>query len=352
MGEYDNAGFPLTYCLLSTATAIDLGKRKKAIAAWSTCLRDTYGINPVFIHSDKDMAEIGAAQEVWEAKINLCWWHLRRAIRTRLAKTKLATSPYNVKRAMAEFTFIKPDFLPPGTRVDVEDYEGGIPDDQLPTVVNNAGSAEQSAAAPAAPTATSPLPAARTAVAQQSAPPPSNGPSQHQPLSQLVDATNFLRIRLPLPRIVSAIGRVIQGEGFRLSIPAARLATIEEQVELAELGGSAENEREGSVSDDDDDENQGRRTFCPPLYRNTIVNMIERHYCAHQSIPGYSPPNPKLIKRWAVQRMYDFCEKHGLPEVWVYLWENWYRAGRWELWARCAHTLIPRLKTTMILEGQ
>jgi len=76
MGEYDNVGFPLTYCLLSTATAIDAGKQKKAIAAWSRCLCDKYGVNPVFIHSDKDMGEIGAAQDVWETKINLCWWHL------------------------------------------------------------------------------------------------------------------------------------------------------------------------------------------------------------------------------------------------------------------------------------
>jgi hypothetical protein len=61
MGEYDNAGFPLTYCFLSTATAIDAGKRKKAIAAWSRYLRDKYSVNPVFIHSEKD---IGAAQDV------------------------------------------------------------------------------------------------------------------------------------------------------------------------------------------------------------------------------------------------------------------------------------------------
>ena len=35
MGEYDNAGFPMTYSLLLTTTAIDTGKWKKAIAAWS-----------------------------------------------------------------------------------------------------------------------------------------------------------------------------------------------------------------------------------------------------------------------------------------------------------------------------
>lgn len=35
MAEHDNAGFPMTYCLLLTATAIDLGKWKLAIAAWA-----------------------------------------------------------------------------------------------------------------------------------------------------------------------------------------------------------------------------------------------------------------------------------------------------------------------------
>jgi len=66
MGEYDNAGFPMTYCLLLTPTAIDTGKQKKAIIAWSQCLHDKYRVNPVFIHSGKNMGEISTAQEVWE----------------------------------------------------------------------------------------------------------------------------------------------------------------------------------------------------------------------------------------------------------------------------------------------
>jgi hypothetical protein len=80
MGEHDNAGFPLTYCLLSTATAIDQGKRTTALSVWAHCLHDKYGVDPVFIHTDKDMAEIGCAKAVWGAKLNLCWWHLRRAV--------------------------------------------------------------------------------------------------------------------------------------------------------------------------------------------------------------------------------------------------------------------------------
>ncbi|KAF8886850.1 hypothetical protein CPB85DRAFT_1232284 [Mucidula mucida] len=38
MGEYDNDGFPLAYCLLTTATAVEQGKRTSALEAWATIL--------------------------------------------------------------------------------------------------------------------------------------------------------------------------------------------------------------------------------------------------------------------------------------------------------------------------
>ncbi len=85
-----------------------------------------------------------------------------------------------------------------------------------------------------------------------------------------------------------------------------------------------------AISDDEDGEGKvGRRTFCPAIYRDAIIKMMEKHYCAHPLIPGYSHPDAEGIKHWAVQSMYNFCVKHDLPEVWVYLWENWYRKGRW-----------------------
>jgi hypothetical protein len=114
---------------------------------------------------------------------------------------------------------------------------------------------------------------------------------------------------------------------------------------------NAEEDSEG-ISEEDSNEKHARRTFCPPEHRQSIVDMLERHYCAHPSIPGYAAPNPVAIKRWAVQQMYRFCIRNEIPEVWAYLWENWYREGRWNLWARSAHKLIPMLKTTMILESQ
>lgn len=130
MAEYDNAGFPLSYCFMTTATAIEVGKRKKALAAWAQCVRDHYGVDPIFAHVDKDLGEIGALKEVWDCKISLCWWHLRRAVHTRLCKAKLATTPYDVKKACAEFDFIDVDFISPGTKAGLEDYEGGMPDDE------------------------------------------------------------------------------------------------------------------------------------------------------------------------------------------------------------------------------
>jgi len=72
MGEYDNAGYPLSYCLLSTATALPIGKRTRALKAWGKCLRDEYGVMPKFAHTDKDMAEIGMLREVWGVKLQLC----------------------------------------------------------------------------------------------------------------------------------------------------------------------------------------------------------------------------------------------------------------------------------------
>ncbi|KAH8985839.1 hypothetical protein EDB86DRAFT_2832928 [Lactarius hatsudake] len=112
--------------------------------------------------------------------------------------------------------------------------------------------------------------------------------------------------------------------------------------------------RAESIAEDEPDEEttSGRRTFCPIEYREAVVDMMERHFCAHPLIPGYSAPTPEGIKAWAVKQMYSLCVRHDLPNLWAYLWENWYRRGRWELWARSGEPReIPRLKTTMFVEG-
>ena len=182
------------------------------------------------------------------------------------------------------------------------------------------------------------------------------------------DATNVLRIKILLPSQIvpaqsglpdgqqqrgvngvtlndepSAATRLIQGNGFTLRVLKS--------IAPANLDKATEDEDE-EISEDEDRKKKTQRTFCPIDNREPIINMIERHYCTHPLIPGYAAPDPISIKRWAVQQMYNYCVKHELPEVWAYLWENWYRKGRWELWARAVHDMIPILKTTMILESQ
>jgi hypothetical protein len=73
MGEYNNAGFPLSYCLLSMALAVGIGKCTGALTAWVNCLCNTYGVIPVFVHVNKDMVEIAMLWTSWKLKIQLCW---------------------------------------------------------------------------------------------------------------------------------------------------------------------------------------------------------------------------------------------------------------------------------------
>ncbi|KAF7333854.1 SWIM-type domain-containing protein [Mycena venus] len=285
LGEYDNAGFPLSYCLLSTADSIDIGKRKAALEAWAQILRDKYGVIPVFVHVDKDMAEIGMIRSVWDAKIQLCLWHLKRAVCTRLDKRKLSTTPYNAHRAHAEFPFIDVKFKPAG-RADPTEYEGRVL--ESPAFLVN------------------PTPAPRPHAVTIKLP-----PTQPRPTA-LMDTTNL--------------------DGPELCAENNMSTTME-------------------VDKENDNEENGKRTFCPSEFREPIITSMERHLNAHPLIPGYSHPSPEGIREWAVKQMYTFCFDNDLPEAWAYLWENWYRSGRWELWARSGHPQIPRLKTTMMVES-
>jgi len=77
----------------------------------------------------------------------------------------------------------------------------------------------------------------------------------------------------------------------------------------------------------------GPHTFCPLELCCSVVDLMERHLCAHPLIPGYSAPTPEGIKAWAVKQMYEFCHEQDLPNLWAYLWQNWYCSRRWELWS-------------------
>ncbi|CAG8684911.1 11567_t:CDS:2, partial [Gigaspora rosea] len=108
---FDGTGVPLAYMLLTTTTAISDGIRTNMIAQFfnKLCYR---GISPVFIMTDKDSAQILAAKTIWlDAYIQLCFWHMKRAIKRQLALTKKPKlTRYSSDSANSEFSFIDPNF--------------------------------------------------------------------------------------------------------------------------------------------------------------------------------------------------------------------------------------------------
>ncbi len=65
-----------------------------------------------FILTDKDFAEINAAQAVWpEANLQLYAWHVRRAIKQRLSSNKIGVYySYNPKIAHEKCSTIDPNW--------------------------------------------------------------------------------------------------------------------------------------------------------------------------------------------------------------------------------------------------
>ncbi|KAJ6473033.1 hypothetical protein C8R45DRAFT_1163371 [Mycena sanguinolenta] len=344
---YDNSGFPLSYLFLSTASSIDQGKRRKAFTAWATCLRDAYRVTARFTHVDKDRAEIGMLKDIWNAKISLCWWHLRCAVGTRLASAKLATTPYDLAPANAEFSFIDVRFILLA-QADGDEYEGGFHDKITPVVP--ASERRETRLMPNGLRITVTIPASQLpppSVARDGTPPaigrskPLATAEPHKP-KNLSTATQNQATR----------------RGREVKAPA-RTADAADPAELAHAMnarvGDDEDPNEAAASSEDseaeEEKPKARRTFCHASYREPIINILERHFCAHPLLPGSAPPSPVGIRRWAVTEMYKFCVENRLPEVLAYLWENWYRKSRWELWACSVHPKIPVLKTTMILES-
>ncbi|KAK0542406.1 hypothetical protein OC845_006637, partial [Tilletia horrida] len=73
LAELDGTGVPLLYCFMDSRELIAAGKKISLIS--------------------KDRAEIASIEAVWPtAKIQLCYWHVLRAIRQRLGSSKASTT--------------------------------------------------------------------------------------------------------------------------------------------------------------------------------------------------------------------------------------------------------------------
>jgi len=71
------------------------------------------------------MVEIRMLQSLCKPKIQLCWWHMRKAVSDQLDKKKLTTMPYNPGLAKSKFPFISLDFIP-SRQADPYEHEGGV----------------------------------------------------------------------------------------------------------------------------------------------------------------------------------------------------------------------------------
>ena len=119
IGTFEGAGFPLAYLMLDTTKAPSADDEDQpftlteALTGFFCSIRDQ-GLHPQYFYTDKDFAQMNAAKEVWpEAGIQLCQWHVERAVKRKLASRKrIKCSKYQVDEAVTEFDFIDPTFIP------------------------------------------------------------------------------------------------------------------------------------------------------------------------------------------------------------------------------------------------
>jgi hypothetical protein len=122
-------GMPLAYLYLDTFTASEdllqnpinnINNRVMALAVFFQSMRAEQ-ILPSFILLDKDMGQIAAVQEAWSwtTNIQLCLWHVERAIDRKINEKNHKSSQYSIQRAREaneQFTFIDPNWIPTGRR--------------------------------------------------------------------------------------------------------------------------------------------------------------------------------------------------------------------------------------------
>ena len=96
LAEVDGTGVVLGYCLVGVAPSID-GVRRADPGALTNILEQFLrrirmaGFVPTFFGTDKDASEIAAVRLVWpKTKLQLCYWHAKRAIRTKLKDSSMS----------------------------------------------------------------------------------------------------------------------------------------------------------------------------------------------------------------------------------------------------------------------
>ena len=245
LAEVDGTGVPLAYCFLGVTPSAD-GVRRADAGALTHILEQflrrirSAGFSPTFFGMDKDASEIAAVKLVWpEATLQLCYWHVKRAVRTKLKDASVSKTQNQYMPADA----LK---LVPGLEICWGSLATRRPD----------------------------------------------GDHRYERCQCPSTATTF--------------------------------------------------------------EEKGRIEQMSPEDKDTVLQLISRHFNCHSLIPDLNGTfrSPQKIHQDCASEVYAWCKARDFFRLWAYLFVNWYRPGQWELWARSANGAeIPVLQTTMIVES-
>jgi len=113
VGQIDGCGYPLAYLFLDNAKKSD-GIRKAILCEFFQSLKEGGLTNLKLFLTDKDWAQINAALQVWpNIKVQLCLWHLKKAVSKRLADNTLPkVNNYSAGFAKMSVEFIDDNFVP------------------------------------------------------------------------------------------------------------------------------------------------------------------------------------------------------------------------------------------------
>ncbi|CAG8855932.1 37771_t:CDS:1, partial [Gigaspora margarita] len=110
LGTIDGSGFPLSYFFLEPKCPYG---KTHAIATWFQSLKENGIQNVKTILTDKDRGQISAANKIWTGtRIQLCYWHVLRAIKKKLSSTGIAHNYYNSHEAHLLCPTINPAWQP------------------------------------------------------------------------------------------------------------------------------------------------------------------------------------------------------------------------------------------------
>ncbi|CAG8653296.1 28384_t:CDS:2 [Gigaspora margarita] len=111
IGQFDGSGFAMAYLFVEGKNKKD-GAATEILALFFESLYNLGMNNIQFFLTDKDYTQISAAQKIWpNAKIQICLWHIKRALKKRLAdNTPPKVITYSSYSANQVFRFIDIEF--------------------------------------------------------------------------------------------------------------------------------------------------------------------------------------------------------------------------------------------------